>query len=74
MNLERRILDNPVKEATFLLERDIYQPADVERLLLYEHSHRHRKTMERALVRRLKQVVHIQCEVPTVSEFLWRKW
>ena len=66
-----RILDNPVKVATFLLERDIYQPADVERLLIYERSHKHRITMERALVKRMKEVVHIQCTVPA---FLRTKW
>ena len=69
-----RILDNPVKVATCLLERDIYQPADVERLLLYEHSHKHRRTMERALVKRMKKIVHIQCTVPTVSAFLRKRW
>lgn len=71
---ERRILDNTVKTAIFIVERDIYQPADVERLLIYEHNHKHRKTMERALIRRMKDVVHIQCKVPTVSGFLNRKW
>lgn len=71
---ERRILDNTVQTAIFIVERDIYQPADVERLLIYEHSHKHRKTMERALIRRMKEVVHIQCEVPTVSGFFRRKW
>ena len=61
---ERRILDNPVRVARYLLERDIYQPSDVEQLLFYEHSHKHRRTMERALVKRMKEVVHIQCTVP----------
>lgn len=68
---ERRILDNTVRTAISIVERDIYQPADVERLLIYEHSHKHRKTMERALVKRMKAVVHIQCEVP---DFLTKKW
>ncbi len=71
---EHRILDNPVKTAIFIIERDIYQPSDVERLLIYECTHKHRKTMERALVRRMKAVVHIQCKVPTVSAFLTKKW
>lgn len=71
---ERRILDNTVRVATLLLVRDIYQPADVERLLLYEHSHKHRRTMERALIRRMKEVVHIQCTVPTINGLLGRRW
>ncbi len=74
VNDERRILDNTVDVATYLLNRDIYQASDVERLLIYEHSHKHRRTMERALIKRMKAVVHIQCKVPTVSDFLKRQW
>lgn len=71
---EYEILDNTVKTAVYLLQRDINQPADVERLLIYEYSHKHRRTMERALIKRMKEVVHIQCTVPTVSDVLRRKW
>ena len=71
---EFRILDNTVKTATYILRRDVHQTEAIERLLLYEHSHKHRRTMERALIKWLKEVVHIQCDVLTVSDVLKRKW
>ena len=71
---EQRLLDNTADYIKRYIHRDVKDSQTVERLLIYESVHRHRKTVERALVKRLKEVVHVESGIPTVEDLLRKKW
>ncbi len=74
INQTRRLLDNDGMTACRIINT-IGLPDALENLLIYESTHKHRKTVEQALIHRLKEVIHVQRkEVPSVSGVLARRW
>ena len=72
---EQRLLDNPAQYVRKHVLPDVRDSQTAERLLVYESTHRHRKTVERALIKRLKEVVHVEnSDVPTMTGLLSRRW
>ena len=72
---EQRLLDNPAQYVRKHILTDVMDSQTAERMLIYESTHRHRKTVERALIEKLKDVVHVeQKNVPTMAGLLSRRW
>ncbi len=72
---EQRLLDNPAKYVRQHILTDVRDSDTAEKLLIYESTHRRRKTVQKALIEKLKDVVHIeQKNVPTMTGLLSRRW
>ena len=74
ISYEQRLLDNPAQYVRKHVISDVRDSETAEKLLIYESTHRHRKTVERALIEKLKDVVHIEANVPTMTGLLSRRW
>ena len=75
ISYEQRLLDNPAQYVRRHVQTDVRDSQTAERLLVYESTHRHRKTVEKALVEKLKEVVHVEnTNVPTMTGLLSRRW
>ena len=75
ISYEQRLLDNPAQYVRRHILTDVRDSETAEKLLIYESTHKHRKTIERALVEKLKEVVHVELQnVPTMTRLLSRRW
>ena len=71
---EQRLLDNPAQYVREHILTDVRDSETAEKLLVYESTHRHRKTVEKALIEKLKDVVHVENHAPTMGGLLSRRW
>ena len=75
ISYEERLLDNPADYVRKHILTDVKDSETVEKLLIYESTHRHRKTVEKSLIKKLKDVVHVEsANAPTMTGLLSRRW
>lgn len=75
ISYEERLLDNPADYVRKHILTDVKDSKTAEKLLIYESTHKHRKTVEKSLVNKLKDVVHVEnANAPTMTGLLSRRW
>lgn len=75
ISYEQRLLDNPAQYVRRHILTDVRDSETAEKLLIYESTHKHRKTIEKALVEKLKEVVHVELQsVSAMTGLLSRRW